>query len=241
MLRTLGWLLHTTPFCIRVNRPFRFLRHNAYLRRTAGRRRLLDVLAFTGIGPLGLRAMTAAKQGLRRAPAATAEVVDSFGPWADELWESCKSSYQAIAVRDSASMNVLIPQVGWPPATRLRVKARGQDVGWAAVMETAMSGDERFGDLRVGSVVDCLARPEDAALVISAAWNYLRDRAFDVVVSNQAHPDWARGFAANGFSVLPNRRIFAASPMFAAELAPIEETGRGLHLTNLDGHGPMAL
>lgn len=242
MLRTMGWLMHETPFLLRVVKPFRFLRHNRHLRSSPRRRLALDLAAFSGAGAAGLRALSAA-QRLRhgRRFAATGEVVDSFGGWADELWDAVQGEYRAIAVRDAAAMNALIPAVGWPPAIRLRVHSAGRSVGWAAVLDSSMRDDPRFGSLRVGSIVDCLARPADAGLVVAAAWRFLRDRGVDLVVSNQAHPDWVSGFAANGFTIVPNRRIFAASPQLAAHLAPIEEVGRGLHLTNMDGHGPMAL
>lgn len=241
MLRKMGMLMHETPFCLRICRPFRFLRRNGQLRATRGRRLLLDLLAWTGLGWAGLRALFATLALRRPRSTATAEVVDAFGSWADDLWERCKGDYLAIAFRDSESMNALIPATGWPPAIRLKVSDNGRVIGWAAVMDTAMRGDRRFGDLRVGSIVDCLASPGHAAVVVAAAWRFLRGRRVDLVVSNQAHPAWVDAFARNGFLVLPRRRIFAASTQLAAALAPIEETARGLHLTNMDGHGPMAL
>ena len=39
---------------------------------------------------------------------AVAEVVPSFGPWADELWEAHRGDYLCLAVRDRAMMNALI-------------------------------------------------------------------------------------------------------------------------------------
>jgi len=42
-------------------------------------------------------------------------------------------------------------------------------------------------------------------------------------------------------AVLPDKRMFAPSPALRALLEPFDETARGLHLTNMDGHGPMAL
>ena len=81
MLRKMGWQIHHTPFCLRVNRPFRFLRRNRYLRSSTARRLALDLAAFSGLGALGLYALGAAQRirhGRRRQ--ATAEVVDSFGP-----------------------------------------------------------------------------------------------------------------------------------------------------------------
>ena len=66
-------------------------------------------------------------------------------------------------------------------------------------------------------------------------------RGVDIVVSNQAHPDWAAGFAQNGYAVLPDKRMFAPSPALRELMEPFAQTARGLHLTNMDGHGPMAL
>jgi hypothetical protein len=243
MLRKMNWLLHPTPFCLYVAKPYRFLRLNAQLRKSAGRRAVLDLAAFSGLGWLGLKLM----HGLLRLKAsgggfsAKAVEVPSFGPWADELWQRCKGAYAAIAVRDAASMNALAPQGDWPPVTRLKVERAGQVIGWALVMDTRMKDEPRFGDLRVGSIVDCLADPADAGEVVHAASRVLLDRGVDIVVSNQAHPGWARGFARNGYAVLADKRLFAASPALQEALSPFEQVSQGLHLTNMDGHGPMAL
>lgn len=242
MLQKMGWVMHHTPFCLLVLRPSRFLRLNALLRSSALRRWVLDAAAYSGLGWLALKALHAAlrwRHG-RRFEAEGTEVAH-FGPWADALWERCKGRYSAIAVRDAASMNALVPAEGWPPGIRLKVDRAGETIGWAVVLDTQMRGEARFGTLRVGSVVDCLADPADTGEVVAVATRYLKQRGVDIVVSNQAHPAWAQGFAQNGYVVLPNKRMFAPSPALRALLEPFEETARGLHLTNMDGHGPMAL
>lgn len=242
MLSKMGWVMHETPFCLKVLKPVRFLTLNARLRSDSRRRLGLDLLAYTGAGSIGLRAM---HLGLRlRDPAlfrATAVEVAEFGEWADALWEESKGCYAALAVRDAAMMNRLMPPGKWPPVRRLRVDLKGCTVGWAAVMDTQMQANENYGDLRVGSIVDCLARTEHAGEVVAAASAFLARSGVDMIVSNQAHPAWARGFAQNGYAVLPNRRLFAVSPALRDLLAPFDDTARGLHLTNMDGHGPMAL
>jgi len=242
MLRKMDWLMHSTPFCLRVLKPARFLRLNAYLRGTAGRRAALDLLAWSGLGFLGLHALHALLRlrGLRRFEARAAEVSE-FGIWADALWERCSGRYTALAVRDAASMNALCPAQGWPPVTRLKVERAGAVIGWALVMDTRMKADERFGELHVGSIVDCFADPADAVEVVHAASRVLRNRGVDIIVSNQSHPEWARGFAQNGYLVLQNRRLFAASPDLRRRLEPFDACARGLHLTNMDGHGPTGL
>lgn len=242
MLRKMGWLMHETPLCLRVLKPFRFLRYNGFLRRSAPRRLALDAAAFSGVGPLGVHALHFFLRSLaRRSFHATASTFERFEAWADDLWERCKGSYAALAVRDAESMNLLAPRSGWPPVTRLRVEKAGETIGWSLVMDTRMRGDARFGDLYVGSVVDCFASPLDAGEVVAASTRYLRAKGVDIVVSNQSHPAWIGGFAANGYAVLPKLRLFVAAPGLRDLLDPFEETAQGLHLTNMDGHGPHAL
>ena len=75
----------------------------------------------------------------------------------------------------------------------------------------------------------------------AAATGFLRRREVDIIVSNQSHPGWIRGFAENGYLVLPDRRLFVASPELRRMFEPFADTARGLHLTNMDGHGPHSL
>lgn len=242
ILRKMNWLLHETPFCLLVLRPARFLRFNALLRETAFRRTALDILAFTGAGAVGfwlLHGLLRLK--MRRRSHATGVEFTEFGEWADNLWETCKNRYAAIAVRDAASMNVLAPSHGWPPVIRLRVERSGTTIGWALVMATQMRGDARFGDLFVGSIVDCFSDPNDTGDVILAATEDLRRRGVDIIVSNQSHPAWIRGFRENGYLAVERRRLFVASPELRRMLEPFAETAQGLHLTNMDGHGPHGL
>lgn len=239
MLQKMGWTMHETDFALFVVHGARFLRLNRLMRGTAMRRHLLDALAWSGLGALALHSM----QWLRRRgqSRARARTVAEFGAWADELWLACRDDYAALAVRDAHTMNTLLPSSGWPPVQRLKIEEAGKVLGWAVVMDTKMEGDARFGDLRVGSIIDTLARPSDAGAVVAAATRFLRDRGVDVIVSNQAHPSWVRALADCGYFVFRKRRLFAASPALRAMLDPFDATAQGLHMTNLDGHGPMAL
>lgn len=242
MLQKLGWQMHYTPFFLLVCRPARFLRLNAMLRSSGLRRLALDLAAWSGLGYVVLKLLHFTLR--LRAPrkyTAVATVVPRFDAWADDVWDRCKSRYAAIALRDAASMNALVPGTGWLKGIRLRVDRAGQTIGWAVVLDTQMDGEPRFGTLRVGSIVDCLADPDDSGEVVAAATRFLQERGADLVISNQAHPAWTQGFAYNGYVVLQNRRMFAPSPALRSLLEPFDITARGLHLTNMDGHGPMGL
>ena len=105
--------------------------------------------------------------------------------------------------RDAANMNALLPVGGWPPGIALRVLRNGATIGFVVVMDTPMRGDARFGDLRVGSIVDCFGLPEDAAAVVGAGFDFLRARGVDIVVANQSHPARSGALARHGFVVLP--------------------------------------
>ncbi len=244
MLRTMGWLMHETPLLLRVCDARAFLRKNAYLRRDRGRALALDVLAASGLGSIGLRALHAAlRLRSRRRFRARTEVVPSFGGWADEVWQRARPRYDAIAVRDAATMNALAPAAHatdeWPVPVRLRVTRGGALLGWAIVIERRLSADPRFGDLRVGMIADCLALPEDAGEVVHAAFDHLRAAGVELVFANQAHPAWIAGFRDAGFLALRGRRLFCAAPELERVLAPFEQTRRGLFLSNMDGHGPI--
>lgn len=246
ILRSLKWTLHDTPFILRITKPARFLRLNNYLRNSESRKLAFDVAAFTGLGSIGIHAIhTALALKSPRPPALftrpRAEVFNKWEGWADELWERAKVEYDAIALRDAHTMNALVPDKGWPPGIRLKVHKGSAVLGWAVVMDTSMSNDARFGDLRVGSIVDALARPEDAADVVAAAHRFLEDRGVDLIVSNQSHPAWIDGFRRSGYLVLEKKRIFAVSPELLKALDPFEVTKDRLFLTNMDGHGPHAL
>jgi hypothetical protein len=239
MLRSMGWFSRETPFCFRILRPFRFLRRNAYLRNTVARRVGLDALAYSGLGWAGIRALNA---GLdlrsRPSPRCQAEEVTEFGSWADEVWDRSAKRYSLIAVRDARTMNTLLPTDGSSKAIRLRIVNDDQLVGWAAVLDTQMKVNKRFGSMRLGTIIDFLAAPEDAQCVISAALAFLEKRDVDMVCAHLSNPHWIQGFADNGFVVSPRRRFFAVSKALEKKLEPMKEALSGIHLTLLDGDGP---
>ncbi len=240
LIREMGWHTHPVPFALLVLRPRRFLRRNRFLRKDPRLRLALDLLAGSGLGSVGLRALHGALRArYRQRLRSQLKVESEFDTWADDLWARDKDRYAALAVRDAAMMNSLIPRGGWPPAARLRVLRDGQTIGWAVVLHREMKDDPRFGTLHVGNITDVFAGPDDAAEVVHAAVDFLRQQEVDMVYANFAHVSWIRGLEVNGFFVLRNRRLFAMAPALKEALDPLDATLPGLHLTNLDGHGPQ--
>jgi len=238
MLKSMGWSTCALPFYFRANHPNRLLRELRALRNTAWRARLLDLSALTGVGWLGLTVL----QNLRAGMAYTktrAELIDEFSDWTDELLENCRNRYAMLARRDHENLNIL-----YPPGSkflRLRVTSRGKVVGWAVLLDTQMKNHRYFGNLRVGSIVDNLALPENAVPVIAAANEFLSSRGADVIVSNQSHGVWCTALKMAGFLQGPSNFIFAASRALSGMLAPFAVNCAEIHFNRGDGDGPINL
>jgi hypothetical protein len=239
LLAAMGWRLKAIPFLFKVRHGFRFLRNIQYLRTTRFRRWLLDLLACSGLAWAGARIVDAA---LSRSsgPALAVEHTGEFSSWADELWWRCRDRYSMIGVRDASVLNVLYPP-GDARFIRLKILDGRRVAGWSVVLDSTKSGDKYFGNLRVGSIIDCLALPEDAGRVMGVSVRALEERDVDLLVSNQSHPAWIRGLKRAGFLEGPSNFYFITSKQLTALLDDDDPAGAGIHLNRGDGDGPIHL
>ncbi len=191
-LRKMGWIMHLIPFYFKIVHPFNFLRNIKYLRNSDLKKVLLDILAFSGMGWLGIRILRAARSHNNR-PDGEIERVESdvFGEWADVLWQASGDFYVFSAVRDRRTLNILYPTSDHR-FVRVLVKNQNRVVGWAVLLATQMSDHNYFGNMKVGTIVDCLALPGFERHVICSAEDSLKGREVDIMVSNQGHAAWAR-------------------------------------------------
>ena len=231
MLQKIGWKLSAVPFYFKVLHPFRFFRNIQPLRATALRRTAADIAAFTGLGQIAIRFM---QRDVK--PPIDVEIVPDFAGWADELWARCRGEYDMVGARDAETLDVL-----YPSTSERFVKVRVGTRGWAVLLDTQMRRHKYFGDLRVGTIADCLAAPADATVVIAAATSVLRSRGVDLIVSNQSSAAWCRALEENGYRAGPSNFVFAASKKLAALIEPFNETIQRVHLTRGDGDGPIHL
>jgi hypothetical protein len=235
MLKLLGWSDCLVPFYFRVAHPGAFLRHVEAARHGRGKPFLMDLAASSGMGWLAFKGAQWWKQ--RRAPQSRPHVVEEvaeFGEWADPLWQHAKNQHAMTAVRDSETLRVLYPATQ-THLTRIRLTSGGNAIGWAVVGERRKNA--KFGDLRVGSIIDCFAAPEDAVAVVRAAASVLDRRGMDLVTSSQSHEVWRRAFLSAGFFEGPSTFIFAASPKLSQLLAPFDQKKQRIHFTRADGDG----
>jgi hypothetical protein len=242
MLISAGWNTWLVPFYFRVLHPARFLRNIVYLRTTPWRRLAMDALATSGLGALAVHLYQARKT--RHRPRDTSAVAcheeSGFGSWADDIWQAARGDYAMIAVRDAAILNILYPTSD-PRWVRLKVTCEGRIVGWAVVLNIAMQGHNYFGNMRVGSLIDCLALPGTESNVTRAVMRYLKQDRADIVVTNLSHRAWRPALEAAGFYQGPSNFIFAASKKVSSLLQPFEEKKEQVHMTRGDGGGPQNL
>jgi hypothetical protein len=238
MLVRLGWAHCLVPFFFRVVKPSRFLRNMQTLRSSAARKFLMDLAAYSGAGWAGSKLFQGyrALRASRSLPTECCEVAsfeDEFRS-VQSLWEQARQTCSFTAVRDAGALRILYPSAQ-THLTRLVMKRNGKAIGWAVVGERRK--DTKYGDMRVGSVVDCFALPGELFSVVRGATEIIERQGFDLILSNQSHQAWGEAFKAAGFLSGPSNFIFAASKKLAGLLAPFEEVRPRMHLTRADGDG----
>lgn len=238
MLKAMGWNLSAVPFYFRVQHPAVVLRQIAPLRQSAARRALAGLAAASGAGWVGVKGLHWLRTKGSEA-GISAEPITMFGPWADDLWKTYASRHTMIADRQSGTLNILYP----PGKNFLCLKiVRGAEVlGWAVALDTQMRGNKYFGNLRVGTIVDTFASPENATPVIRSATRFLEHRGVDLVIANHSHAAWGSAFQAAGYLRGPSNFIFAAAKPLAEKLAPCPTNQTQVYLMRGDGDGPVNL
>lgn len=233
------WSMFSVPFYFRIVRPTPFLRNIVHLRHSRSRRLLLDVLAATRLGSLGIHAVQAVR--CQRCPAfadIAVEVVDEFTDWVDPLWESHKNDYGMCAVRDAETLRILYP-AGVARFHRLKITERSRPIGWTVALDSQLVDHNHFGNMRLGTIADGFCAAADAAKVVSASRAWLESRGVDLIVSNQSNTAWGRAFRQAGFMQGPTNFIFTASPKLTELLRDNNIKNEELHFNRGDGDGPQ--
>jgi hypothetical protein len=239
MLSAQNWFLETTGFYFRCLHPDRVLHDLVCLRKHPKLNFALDT---TGWGGVGSFLISGTQQLRMRRPSKNfnVAVVSEFGSEVDEIQERARGSYALLPCRNREVLNLRY-RVGDSHFVRLMVDSGSGPCGWAVVLATSMHGHKQFGDLRVGTIVDCLAVPGEEDYVIHAASKILEDQEVDLIVSNQSHRNWRRAFEHAGFFSGSSNYIFAASPQLSSLLQPFARNFSATHLTRGNGAGPIHL
>jgi hypothetical protein len=104
-----------------------------------------------------------------------------------------------------------------------------------------MKGHKQFGNLQVGTLVDCLARHGDAPAVAQAAERFLEGKGVDIIISNQSHKSWRSALLDRGYFEGPTNFALAISRGITGLLDPLDRNLTRIHMTRGDGDGPIHL
>ena len=166
------------------------------------------------------------------------DLVPRFDDWADAIWAANAPRYSFVGGRDAAALNATYPP-GSSTFTRLRIARGDRTIGWAVVQDSLPGSSDHFGGMRVGTIVDGFAAPEDAAAVVQAGSDALAERRVDLIISNQSHRAWRRALSQAGFLRGPSSWLFAPSPALAEELVfAADPAGHAVHVNRGDGDWP---
>jgi len=235
MLVRMGWAHFLVPFFFHVLSPAKFLLQMQPLRTSAARKIAMDLAAVSGAGWVGSKLFQSYRRisAPRVSPFVVREVQEFDGK-AQPVWEQGKVTCSLTAVRDVDALKVLYP-TSETHLTRIEVERGGATVGWAVVGERRK--DAKYGNLRVGSVVDCFAIPGEWLSVVRGATDTLQKQNFDLILTNQSHREWDQAFRKTGYLSGPSNFLFAASKPLAALLDPFDQTKTRMHFTRADGDG----
>jgi plasmid maintenance system antidote protein VapI len=236
LLKAAGWTLKDIPFLFRVHRPGTFLRQLKPLHKTPLRSTAVQLAAVTGVGALGI----AWKQRSKVTPEASIRLETSWGTWADDLWGRVRNQYSFAVERTRSTLQALYPS--HDPRTRIFLIEQGADaVGWAVCLDTQMNNNQYFGNMRVASVLDCVALPHVMSETAALVDREMGSSGADLVLINHSYTKWVEAFQSAGFLPGPSNYLLGMSKSLAQAVQAQPEGENRMHITRGDGDGRVNL
>ena len=168
------------------------------------------------------------------------DIENKFSEWTDAIWENSHKKYKFLALRTHQELNVMYPEMD-NRLKRLKIIFKKKCIGWVVVIHNKHKNHKQFGNMNLGSIVDCMCLNGYENILIRAADNYLTARNVDLIISNQYHYEWVRCLKTNFFLKGPTNFAFATSPNLTKEILKIDRNFTNIHLNRGDGDGPINL
>jgi hypothetical protein len=235
LLAASGWSLRPVPFLFRVHRVGRFLNELQMLRTSPAKRIAAQVGRFTGLGSLAL----AFKQR-QSAAEGTIREVTGWGNWANDIWQACRDNCAFAVVRDRRTLESLYPATN-PKMKIFLIESDAQPVGWSVCFNATMKYHRHFGNLQVGSILDCMAVPDAMASTAILTDREMAAQGADLVLVNHSHAEWVEAFRTAGFLSGPSNYMLGMSKKLTEALRAVRDGERHVHVTRGDGDGRIHL
>lgn len=236
LLSAVGWSVRPVPFLFRIHQAGRVLKDLRVLHTSPLRSVAVQVARLTGAGSIGISI-------LQRSRVRCDGVVHqerSWGSWADTIWDCYRRSCSFAVKRDRRTLIDLYPKND-PTLKRLVILRDQQPVGWAVCANTKFANHLHFGNLQVGSILDCVAVPDAMALTAALADRELSSAGAELVIVNQSHTKWVKAFRSAGFFAGPSNFLLAMSKTLTEAVHSIRGGEQLVHVTRGDGDGRIHL
>lgn len=242
LLTAAGWEHLTVPFQFSVKSANSFARNIVLPAEKRLHQSALRALGRVRLAGPALKVRDALRSRGKAEPSspgddARARQIPEFESSADDLFAAHSASYSLVGDRRAEALNILYPKTE-DKYVRLVVERNDTVIGWVVLLDTRMQDDKYFGNMRVGSLVDCFAAPADAPAVVAAADAFLTRRGVDLVVANQLHSAWHRALTSAGYEEGPSNFFLYFSEDLARQLGSIPDWSPEAHVNRGDGEGP---
>ena len=242
LLKTLKWRLKKVPFFFKVINPNSFLKNINYFKNSKLNTLLIYILEKTGIGWVLIKfifLLTSSVANIfHKRDEIECEKVNFFNDDINNIWEKSKKNNSFIALRNNEYINFLYKDKKF---IKLKFIEKNEIIGWSIAVCNKVNNHKHFGNMNLGSIIDCLALKDKEVNIIKKTLKILETEGADLVVSNQSHIQWKKAFWKNGFLRGPSNFIFASSEPLSKKLGFQNKLNDDMHITRGDGDGPINL
>lgn len=231
-----GWSVRPVPFLFRVHCAGRFLTELQVLQTSALKRLAAQSARLTGLGALGL----AIKQRQASVGRESIRQVTEWGDWADEIWLRCRDDCSFAVRRERRTLESLYPASD-PRTEIFLVERDSKPVGWSVCFNAQLANHRHFGNLKVGSILDCLADHDAMATTAILTDRELAAHSADLVIVNHSNAAWVQAFRTAGFLTGPSNYMLAMSKRLTETVRGVPDGEHRVHVTRGDGDGRIHL
>jgi hypothetical protein len=239
LLKKLNWDLEAVPFYFKIFNPNPFLENITYLKNNKYKNFIIKILKKTNLGWLIIKTFFTFLSFIffpfKKIHNIFSERVEIFNKNFDGIWENAKKNSSFIAVRNHKYLNQLYSDKRF---IKLKFMKKNEIVGWSISLCNKLENHKQFGNMNLGSIVDCLSVKGYEASIINKTEEILKKEGADLIVSNQSHAYWKNALRLNSFISGPSNFIFASSVNLTKKLG---NNKKFIHLTRGDGDGPINL
>ena len=129
-----------------------------------------------------------------------------FSDWATDIFERNKQQFSFIAVRNKKVLNILYPE-DKKNFIKLSFSMGEAVIGWVVLLNTQMTNHHYFGNMKVGSIIDCLCDEGYEHEIMNKVKSFLIKNGADMIVTNQS------------FTSQDQEHLRAPAPLFPAPRA----------------------